>query len=34
VPQRQAEFLDGHGKAMARAAYRIAIRKRKSAKDG
>ncbi|HST82171.1 MAG TPA: DNA alkylation repair protein [Kineosporiaceae bacterium] len=31
LPERLTEFLDLHGKAMARAAYRIAIRKRKPA---
>jgi 3-methyladenine DNA glycosylase AlkD len=31
LPERLTEFLDQHGEVMPRAAYRIAIRKRKSA---
>jgi hypothetical protein len=34
LPERLTEFLDRHGEAMPRAAYRIAIRKRKPADNG
>jgi 3-methyladenine DNA glycosylase AlkD len=34
LPERLTEFLDEHGEAMPRAAYRIAIRKRRTADDG
>lgn len=34
LPERLIEFLDQRGKAMPRAAYRIAIRKRRPADDG
>lgn len=33
LPERVAEFLDRYGEAMPRAAYRIAVRKRKPAAD-
>jgi 3-methyladenine DNA glycosylase AlkD len=33
LPERLTEFLDRHGEAMPRAAYRIAIRKRKAAAE-
>ena len=34
LPQRLTAFLDRHGPAMPRAAYRIAVRKRRPAGDG
>jgi hypothetical protein len=33
LPERLTDFLDRHGKAMPRAAYRIAIRKRTPVDD-